>query len=89
MEDVYLQAYKMCVIFIKLCPKWIVCPGRKCLHMVIYKEHVFIINKVMKYRKNIDEIYCIFYIFTSENIKFYIFTPPECTYNYINFLDYL
>ena len=26
-------------------------------------------------QKTIDEIYCIFYIFTSENIKFYIFTP--------------
>ena len=25
----------------------------------------------------IDEIYCVFYIFTSENIKFYIFTPQE------------
>ena len=34
----------------------------------------------------IDEIYCVFYIFTSENIKFYIFTPPECKYK---FLDYL
>ena len=29
-------------------------------------------------KENIDEIYCIFYIFTSENIKFYIYTPPEC-----------
>ena len=28
----------------------------------------------------IDEIYCVFYIFTCENIKFYIFTPPECKY---------
>ena len=37
-------------------------------------------------QENIDEIKCIFYIFTSENINFYIFTPPECTYN---FLDYL
>ena len=26
---------------------------------------------------------CIFYIFTSENIKLYIFTPPECTYNFL------
>ena len=33
-------------------------------------------------QENIDEIYCIFYIFTSENIKFYIFTPPECTDNF-------
>ena len=33
-------------------------------------------------QENIDEIYCIFYIFTSENIKFYIFTPQECTYNF-------
>ena len=30
----------------------------------------------------IDEIYCVFYIFTGENIKFYIFTPPECKYNF-------
>ena len=30
----------------------------------------------------IDEIYCIFYIFTSENIKFYIFTTPGCKYNF-------
>ena len=30
---------------------------------------------------NID-IYCIFYIFTSENIKSYIFTPQECTYKF-------
>ena len=30
-------------------------------------------------QENIDEIYCIFYIFTSENIFFYIFTPPQCT----------
>ena len=36
---------------------------------------------------NIIDIYCIFYIFTSENIKSYIFTPPECTY--IFFLDNL
>ena len=33
-------------------------------------------------QKYIDEIYCVFYIFTSENIKFYIFTPPGCKYNY-------
>ena len=30
----------------------------------------------------IDEIKCIFYIFTSENIKLYIFTLQECTYNF-------
>ena len=30
----------------------------------------------------IDEIKYIFYIFTSENIKLYIFTPQECTYNF-------
>ena len=33
-------------------------------------------------QENIDDIYCIFYIFTSENIKIYIITPPECTYNF-------
>ena len=33
-------------------------------------------------QENIDEIDCIFYIFTSENIKFYIFTPQECTSNF-------
>ena len=33
-------------------------------------------------QENIDEIYCIFYIFTSENIKNYIFTPLEFTYNF-------
>ena len=33
-------------------------------------------------QENIVDIYCIFYIFTSENIKFYIFTPPECTYKF-------
>ena len=37
-------------------------------------------------QENIVDIYCIFYIFTSENIKSYIFTPQECTYK---FLDYL
>ena len=31
-------------------------------------------------QENIVDIYCIFYIFTSENIKSYIFTPQECTY---------
>ena len=31
---------------------------------------------------NIVDINCIFYIFTSENIKSYIFTPQECTYNF-------
>ena len=29
-------------------------------------------------QENIVDIYCIFYIFTSENIKSYIFTPQEC-----------
>ena len=33
-------------------------------------------------QENIVDIYCIFYIFTSENIKSYIFTPQECTYNF-------
>ena len=37
-------------------------------------------------QENIVDIYCILYIFTSENIKSYIFTSQECTYN---FLDYL
>ena len=32
-------------------------------------------NEIQEY---IDEIYFVFYIFTSENVKFYIFTPPEC-----------
>ena len=35
----------------------------------------------------IDEIYFVLYIFTSENIKFYILTPLEC--EYITLLDYL
>ena len=34
-----------------------------------------LIYKVMKYRK-------ILMKYHSENIKFYIFTPPECTNNY-------
>ena len=34
-------------------------------------------------QENIVDIYCIFYIFTSENIKSYIFTSQECTYKYI------
>ena len=33
-------------------------------------------------RENIVDIYCVFYIFTSENIKSYIFTPQECTYKF-------
>ena len=33
-------------------------------------------------QENIVDIYCIFYIFTSENIKSYIFTPQECTYKF-------
>ena len=37
-------------------------------------------------QENIVDIYCIFYIFTSENIKSYIFTPQEV---HIMFLDYL
>ena len=32
-------------------------------------------------QENIVEIYCIFSLVTSENIKLYIFTPSECTYN--------
>ena len=30
----------------------------------------------------IVDIYCIFYIFTSENIKSYIFTSQECIYKF-------
>ena len=41
-----------------------------------------IIYKVVKYRK----IVLIYIVYTSENIKSYIFTPQECTYI---FLDYL
>ena len=33
-------------------------------------------------QENSVDIYCIFYIFTSENIKSYIFTPQECTYKF-------
>ena len=33
-------------------------------------------------QENIVDIYCIFYIFTGENIKFYIFTPQECTFKF-------
>ena len=33
-------------------------------------------------QENTIDIYCIFYIFTSENIKSYIFTPQECTYKF-------
>ena len=46
------------------------------------RDHVFYYIQSNEIQENIDEIYCIFYIFTSENIKFYIFTPPECTYNF-------
>ena len=28
-------------------------------------------------QESIDEILCLFHIFTSENINFYIYTPPE------------
>ena len=40
----------------------------------------FIIYKVVKYRKILLIYIVYFYIFTSENIKSYIFTPQECTY---------
>ena len=33
-------------------------------------------------QENIVDKYCIFYIFTSENIKSYIFTSRECTYKF-------
>ena len=46
----------------------------------------FIIYKVMKYRKILMK-YIVYSLFSLiKYIKFYIFTPPECTYN---FLDYL
>ena len=51
---------------------------------VIQKRFYYIQNSEIQ--ENIVDIYCIFYIFTSENIKSYISTPQECTYN---FLDYL
>ena len=41
-----------------------------------------IIKQSSEIQKNIVDIYCIFYIFTSENTKSYIFTPQECTYKF-------
>ena len=51
------------------------------------KSNIFVLANAFYYiqsseiQEYIHEIYCVFYIFTSENIKFYIFTPPECKYN--------
>ena len=53
----------------------------------ISDEKVIYYIQSSEIQENIVDIYCIFYIFTSENIKYYIFTPQECTY--IKFLDYL
>ena len=39
--------------------------------------HLFYYIQSNEIQENIDKIYCIFYIFTSENIKFYIFTAPK------------
>ena len=50
------------------------CGSNKYPQTIYYKQS----NEI---QENIDEILCIFYIFTSESITFYIFTPPECTYN--------
>ena len=36
----------------------------------------------MKYSKMLMKYNVYFIFFTSENIKLYIFTPPECTYNF-------
>ena len=52
--------------------------GHACLMDENIRIYYIQSNKI---QENIDEIYCIFYIFTSENINFYIFTPLECTYN--------
>ena len=60
------------------------------LHSVIFLNYfVGIWNKSTFYyiqsseiQENIVDIFCIFYIFTSENIKSYIFTPQEWTYNF-------
>ena len=46
-------------------------------------SHIFIYYiQSSEIQENIVDIYCIFYIFTSENIKSFIFTPQECTYNF-------
>ena len=47
---------------------------------------VFIIYKVVKYRKILLIYIVYFYIFTSENTKSYIFTPQECTYKFLGYL---
>ena len=49
------------------------------IHVQSTQSNIYYIQS-HEIQENIDEIKCIFYIFTSENIKLYIFTP---------FLDYL
>ena len=49
---------------------------------MLRKHNAFYYIQSSEIQEYIDEIYCVFYIFTSENIKFYIFTPPECKYKF-------
>ena len=46
------------------------------------RKSLFFYIQSSEIQENIVDIYCIFYIFTSENIKSYIFTPQECTYKF-------
>ena len=48
--------------------------------MTIFRGKTVYYIQSSEIQENIVDIYCIFYIFTSENIKSYIFTPQECTY---------
>ena len=55
------------------------------IHFMYVKKLKFLVPlsiQSSEIQENIVDIYCIFYIFTSENIKSYIFTPPECTYKF-------
>ena len=52
------------------------------MFMIASLPIVFYYIQSNEIQENIDEIYCIFYIFTSENIKLYIFTLPKCTNNF-------
>ena len=45
-----------------------------------FLQNTFYYIQSSEIQENIVDINCIFYIFTSENIKSYIFTPQECTY---------
>ena len=47
------------------------------MHQYCKNEMFFIIYKVMKYRKILMKYYILY-----EYITLYIFTPPECTYNF-------